>query len=252
MTRHAIKCSVIVVLLVGLALATIHYWNDVVKLLDWIANYWDLIASAIIIFVGVVFLVCCWWPLLIQKKVDIACDKAKPLTNRPYPPPRQKHITGFRYMDDLCLGRLKERDKRLGPEQQYIVTKDYRVCVQLDNEAPYIMTVPAGTVTDLSSAPGPFRMFVGRVGPHLEATIVHDYLYIAWQMKNLTPTDEMRRFADKLMLVAMREAGMCCKAYAIYCAVRLFGTCVFYGRDPEPLKLEKDKRPDCCRLERDE
>ena len=105
---------------------------------------------------------------------------------------------------------------------------------------------PRGTLTDLSSAPRLLRPFVGRVGPHLEATVVHDYLYVGWQVFNLTPTDDMRLFSDKVMLAAMLASGMGCKAYAIYWAIRLFGTCIFYGRNPEPLILEKENTPNCC------
>ena len=47
------------------------------------------------------------------------------------------------------------------------------------------------------------------------------------------------------MLAGMLASGMGCKAYAIFWAVRVFGPCVFYGRNPKPHILEKDKMPDC-------
>ena len=95
-------------------------------------------------------------------------------------------------------------------------------------------------------------MFVGRVGPHLEASIIHDYLYIAWQVKNVDATEERRRFADDLMLAAMKAAGMGCKADIIYRAIRLFGKPVFEGRNPEPLILCSTELPKCCGNEADE
>ena len=37
-----------------------------------------------------------------------------------------------------------------------------------------------------------------RVGPHLEASIVHDWLYVAWQLEEGTEaTEEWRLFADE-------------------------------------------------------
>ncbi len=243
MIRHAIRCSIIVIILAGPALLVIWNWSDI---LNFIGNYGEWITSAVVVLLGIAILVCCWWPVFRKKKTGNTCDEPCKDDDCPYPAPGWEYIGGFSHMDDLCIGRLKKRDPRLGPEQQYVVTKDYRVCVLLGDDTTFVVKVPAGMVTDLSSAPRILRWYVGRVGPHLEATIIHDYLYVAWQKKGLTPTDDMRRFADKLMLVAMLEAGMCCKAFLIYWAVRLFGACVFYGRNPEPLKLKKGKRPDCC------
>ena len=92
----------------------------------------------------------------------------------------------------------------------------------------------------------PFRPFVGRVGPHLEASIIHEYLYVAWQIGGLPPTDDMRRFSDEVMLAAVPASGMGCKAHAIYWAVRLFGTCIFYGKNRKPWIFEEENMPRCC------
>ena len=147
------------------------------------------------------------------------------------------------------MGHIKSED-------QYIVAKDYIVCVELlDSEGKprkLCLTVPRGTLTDLATVPRPFRLFVGRVGPHLEASIIHDYLYIAWQRLGVPPTDKIRLYSDKVMLKAMLEAGMGCKAFAIYLVIRCLGTCIFYGRNPEPLILCNDKISDCCCDRQDE
>lgn len=91
------------------------------------------------------------------------------------------------------------------------------------------------------------RWYVGRVGPHLEAAILHDYLYVAWQFKKNDPPRErmlqMRRFADDLMLAAMRETGMGCKARLIHLAIWWCGRGIFFGRNPEPLVLDLGKLP---------
>lgn len=160
----------------------------------------------------------------------------------PYPPAYQPNsVTGFRYACALHLMRLAERLPGIPPEQQYIVAKDYTVCYTV-NDREETITVPGGTLTDLASVPWFFRWYVGRVGSHLEAAVVHDYLYVAWQFRGESPSrermKEMRRFADDLMLAAMQEAGMGCKAHLIYRAIRCGGRGVFFDRNPDPLVLD--------------
>ena len=151
----------------------------------------------------------------VDKTAD-TCEELSPL----YPASSNwKRISEFRYKSDLKLMRLKDGLPNLDREAQYIIAKDYKVSFVLDG-APHCIRVPRGTLTDFASVPRLFRIFVGRVGPHLEAAIIHDYLYIAWQLAGLVPDEGMRRFADKLMLVAMHAAGMGCKARLIYWAVR--------------------------------
>ena len=140
---------------------------------------------------------------------------------------KSNSIAEFRYNSPLKLMRLKERLPCIGPEQQYIVAEDYTVCFRLNGDEKRI-TVPKGMLTDLASVPRSFRWYVGRVGPHLEATIVHDYLYVAWQLNSGNGPKpkrmrNMRLFADELMLEAMKQAGLRCKAYLIHRAIRCFG-----------------------------
>ena len=163
----------------------------------------------------------------------------------PYPAsPDWKHISRFRYDTDLKIMRKNEGLPCRDREAQYIVAEPYSVFFDLDGRRRTI-TVPRGMLSDLASVPRLFRWYVGRVGPHLEASIVHDYLYIAWQKKDLLPEEHMRRFADRLMLVAMNAAGMCCKARFIYWAVRLFGCRAFFGRNRGPLILRENQLPQC-------
>ena len=49
----------------------------------------------------------------------------------------------------------------------------------------------------------------------MDASIDHDCLYVAWQMQNIAPTDNMRLFSDRVVLLSMLESGMGCKAYTI-------------------------------------
>ena len=140
--------------------------------------------------------------------------------------------------------RLKNRLPHVNSEKQYIVAKDYTISFVLGEER-YSITVPRGMLTDLASVPQIFRFIAGRVGPHLEACVVHDYLYVAWKINDISPTDDMRRFADQLMLEAMYAAGMNCKARLIYWATRCFGRCIFYRKDDRPLILPGECFPQC-------
>ncbi len=254
MIGRAIIRSAVILLIAGLVLLTIRNWGQVLCVFEYIQsasnlyiqNGGNLVKSLVVILAALAMLVCCWLKVLKQREYTRSYgQKCSPL-EAPYPAPGWKCITGFRFKTDLCLTRLQERDPRFKSEKQYLVAKDYIIRVELDGSTVQVITVPRGTVTDLASVPRIFRWYVGRVGRHLEASIVHDWLYVAWQEHRLPPTDNMRLFSDRIMLAGMQASGMGCKAYAIYWAIRAFGTCVFYGRNPKPYILEKHKMPDCC------
>ncbi|WP_342077130.1 DUF1353 domain-containing protein [Yoonia sp. SS1-5] len=96
---------------------------------------------------------------------------------------------------------------------------------QDDQQNQFEVVVTPGFVTDLTSVPAPLRGLISRAGPWLEAAILHDYLYVAWQDlpgRGALPDD--RRFADRVMLAAMRAAGVgVIRRFAIFAAVRIFG-----------------------------
>ena len=151
----------------------------------------------------------------------------------PYPEPGWRTIRDFRYLDPLILYRSAEAVRTgSGREADYVVGRDYRVTFMVDGVDREVV-VPEGMVTDLASVPRAFRWYAGRVGPHLEASIVHDYLYVAWQdLKGRGAKEIDRRFADDLFLTAMLEAKMRKpKAWALYSAVRIFGAKAY--RDKE-------------------
>lgn len=156
-------------------------------------------------------------------------------------------ISCFRYKSDLHLMRFAKGLKYVDRKDQYVVAKPYTVSFEI-NGKPKCITVPEGMLTDLSSAPFLLRCIVGRVGPHLEATIVHDYLYIAWQdyeeqgcecdskcsnenCDKKISKKEMRQFADEIMLEGMKASGMSCMAYLIYWGVKIGGGPTFRGRN---------------------
>ena len=131
----------------------------------------------------------------------------------PYPSRRWKKITQFRYMTPLILRRnVDALLNRPDPNKDtyYVVHKPYTVRYWLDNKK-HSLTVPAGFLTDLVSAPRLAGLVnIRRAGPYLEAAIVHDYLYIAWQYLAARKNRKARRkdwhFSNRLMLSAMKEA----------------------------------------------
>ena len=75
------------------------------------------------------------------------------------------------------------------------------------------MADPAGMLTDLATSRWFTKPVLGRVGPHLEAAIIHDYLSIAWQ--DVTARRDRRRprrgdfeFSNAAMM-AMLARGTC-------------------------------------------
>jgi len=125
----------------------------------------------------------------------------------------------------LVLLRFKDAViLRDGEDADYVVARDYSVEIDVDGTV-YGITVPAGMLTDLTSVPALLRWYVGRVGPWLEAAIVHDYLYIAWQdVEGRKPLERDRAFADLVMLRAMEAAEVgWLRRTLIYAAVRVFG-----------------------------
>ena len=145
-------------------------------------------------------------------------------------------ITFFSYRSALSLIRpLNTVQTRLGEDGDYIVQRDFLVDYAVDQCEVQQIVVPRGLVTDLTSVPVIFRIFVGRVGPWLEAAILHDYLYVAWQdVPGRGPRDRDRLFADRLMLVAMEEAGVGpLRRLAIYLFVRWFGASAYARVNPD-------------------
>ena len=249
--------SLVVGFVTGAGLAAVWFPGLFSPAYDFLSATRNELLTGIFLVISLLVVVCVWCRKRSGTRPQACCsDETDECRKKkyaalpcPYPQsyPRGASIAEFRYDSHLYLLRLKQRLAYTDREEQYIVNKDYSVGYRLKGKNNWeTVTVPRGTLTDLSSSPGPARIFVGRVGPHLEASIVHDYLYIAWQVKNVGPTEERRRFADDLMLEAMREAGMGCKAEIIHLGIRLFGRCIFVGRNPEPLILCSKKLPKCC------
>lgn len=130
---------------------------------------------------------------------------------------------------DLVLLRTREAlINRDNGEDVYLLGAPFRVTWGGGK-----IRVPAGFITDLTSVPPLFRLFVSRAGPWLEAAVVHDYLYIAWQLvEGRGPRDLDRKFADDIMFAAMKEAKVSAwRRCAIYLALRVAGRWTYQEDD---------------------
>jgi len=162
-----------------------------------------------------------------------------PKLDNPYPLDYAgEDIEDFTYETPLVLRREIEAVKMRGgkDDADYIVGADYKVRFWIQGEsAKRTITVPKGMLTDLASVPRFAQTIVARVGPHLEASIVHDFLYIAWQDLGLEPRGNDWLFADNIMHAGMVEAGVDrSQIVMIYAALRGFGWPVYKKPDPLP------------------
>lgn len=116
-------------------------------------------------------------------------------------------ITSFYYTDWLILGRAPQFLKRGNRESLYVVMEDYKVSLTIEGKR-FDVVVPAGMTTDLVSVPKMFRSVIGKVGPHLEACIVHDWLYVAWQLQNRMPMRDDWKFANRVLYAGLKAANV--------------------------------------------
>lgn len=86
-----------------------------------------------------------------------------------------QHVSEYYQLDDLYLVRYKVRPP--SSSALLYVQRDFRVQFKLDN-VPWTYVVPAGTPTDFASIPQFAQSLVSKLGPHIEAAVVHDRLCI--------------------------------------------------------------------------
>ena len=141
-------------------------------------------------------------------------------------------ITDYRYLTPLHLMRGVNAPKsRKGRDAVYILSKDFSVEWADEAQNRHIITAPKGMVTDLTSSP--VHSVVSPTGPWLEAAIIHDYLYVAWEaIDGYEPTKRDRKFADKMLLKGCEAANVgWIKRRIIWAAVRAGGWKPFYEKD---------------------
>lgn len=163
-----------------------------------------------------------------------------PVFNNPYKEEWNK-IDGVKFLTPLTIIRFPESLKGYSiSEISYVLYKDYSISIMVDGKE-HIITVPNGMVTDLVSVPDIFRSIIGKVGPHLEAAIVHDWLYIAWQDLFKEPMRIHQKFADDVMNAIMIASNVKkIHRLLIYNAVRAAGWPVFSMTDyPRYVKIDQ-------------
>lgn len=84
-------------------------------------------------------------------------------------------ITDYFQLDDLHLLRWRLRPPNIAA--QFQIARDFRVQFRI-SDAPKrtVLTVPNGMLTDLASIPQVAQAAISKLGPHIEAAVVHDYL----------------------------------------------------------------------------
>ena len=171
----------------------------------------------------------------------MAEDTVAKTINGLYPKGWQKVIS-LCYQSDICLTRRMRPARsriRKGKVADFVVAAEYIVSVkfidEFGNERCCPIRVPKGFVTDLASLPWFARIIIDKAGRNLEASVVHDWCFVAWQVAGIKPndlTEEMRLFADKTFLVALKKARVpCWRRWIMYLASRIGGQCKFYKED---------------------
>ena len=134
-------------------------------------------------------------------------------------------VNNFKFLEGFWSYREKDRSRFLsrGIEPLVIVGKDYHVTFELEG-IRHSIVVPKGLETDLASVPKLARGLVSKVGRHLEAAIIHDWLYGYHPFEGLSPGMWTRELADAVFLAGMKASNVSkIKMFLIYRAVRLGG-----------------------------
>ncbi len=159
----------------------------------------------------------------------------------PYPMKNSWHdITKVNFVDRLVLTRLTKAVRaRHGPDlevdAEFIVCEPFRLEYKFDrSEKSRTVTVREGFLSDGVSVLGNSD----RTSDCLEASIVHDYLYVAWQF--LEPPNERKprkydqTFADRLFYKTLLASGISnATSWVMYQSVRTFGWSTYKERDPD-------------------
>lgn len=140
-------------------------------------------------------------------------------------------ITDFAYLDELHFVRHAKAPPETS-ESLWQLARDFRVsCTVHPAEGdpyPVTLTAPQGMYTDLASVPKAVWNIVGPIGKHLEASIIHDYLFMAWTDYRDKAMDRDWDFANKVFQAGMKVSGVSgFRRTLIHIALRLVGWSVF-------------------------
>jgi hypothetical protein len=129
----------------------------------------------------------------------------------PFPADPVKEITDFAYVGELHFVRHAKAPPETS-DSLWQLAKPFGATFTVHFEGggtkAWKITAPRGMYTDLASVPKAVWNIVGPIGKHLEASILHDYLYMAW-------TDHRQRarrmdwdFADEVLYAGMKASGV--------------------------------------------
>ena len=129
----------------------------------------------------------------------------------PFPQEKIDKITGISYVGEMRFVRHAKAHLDT-PKSLWQLTDDFgaSMTVHPTSGSPYSLTItaPRGLYTDLFSLPQPLWFVVGPIGKHLEISILHDYLYMAWTDHRETAARQDWRFADKMFLAGLKMSGV--------------------------------------------
>ena len=134
-------------------------------------------------------------------------------------------IDNFKFLEDFWSFRAKDRSLFLprGVSPWVIVARDYSITFDLEGTT-YSITVLKGLQTDLASVPWWGRWLVSKVGRHLEAAIIHDWLYGYHPSEGLASSMWTKELADTIFLEGMKASNVSrFKRFIIHRAVKFGG-----------------------------
>jgi hypothetical protein len=156
----------------------------------------------------------------------------------PYPIGKIDKITDFEYLDVLKFVRHAKVHVNKTPKSLWQLSADFRVRLtvhpKVGNPYPLTIQAPRALYTALASVPKAFWGIVGPIGSHLEASIVHDYLYMGWTDFRTKADRNDWKFADAVFKAGMKVSKVYRRGL-IYRAVHLVGWPVF-RKKPYTLK----------------
>ena len=159
----------------------------------------------------------------------------------PYPKSNWSEVTNFTYCGALSLKRKsKGVATRKNRKAIAIIDKDYEVAYCVDNSRVKLL-IQSGFITDGTSVPSWLGWLasvfgITRWGSGVEASVIHDYLYVAWQfVENASrkPNKRDKKFADTVFyagLIAARVPQW--KARIMYRASRCCGWRTYKEENP--------------------
>ena len=130
----------------------------------------------------------------------------------PFPASEIDDITDFEYLDELKFMRHAKVHVNKTPKSLWQLSANFRARMTVHPEEgdPYSLTIkaPRGLYTDLSSVPDLLWSIIGPIGPHLEASIIHDYLYMAWTDFRSKAERQDWDFADKVFREGLKVSNV--------------------------------------------